>query len=111
MGKGNVFTHVCFSVHRGRFWSVGGVWLGGWFLVKGGWVSGQGVGVWLEGYLVRGGGGWVSCQIGVSHFSDWGGGLPFFRWVAPIFVKMGDPFPIWEYGQSAVRTHPTGIHT
>ena len=52
MGKGNVFTHVCHSVHRGVVWSVAGVFGGG--------VPGQRgyVGVWSEaegegGCLVR----------------------------------------------------------
>ena len=69
------------------------------------------------GCLVRGGGcclvrwGLPFFRGGLPFFKS---GLPFFRWGLPFSLKWETPTPpspIQEYGQCAVGTHPTGMHT
>ena len=49
----------------------------------------------------EGGGGDTWSERGVSHLSE-GGVHPFFlKWETPL----------WVYGQCAIGTHPTGMHT
>ena len=131
MAEGSVFTVVChtFCLGGGGVWSEGGVSHfseGGLPFFRRGLPFFRGV-----SHFSQGSPHFLEEDFSEGVFPFFAGALPFFR-VSPIFQRQGLPFsegvshftegvfhfsentrppPIREYGQCAVGTHPTGMHT